>query len=223
MNETSILITLASVHFVALMSPGPDVALVIQNASRYGRQTGVYIALGLSCGILLHLLLSLTGVSYLVHQQPTLFAVLQLLGGSYLLYLGSGAMQSFWRQCRKPAAQTLLTGHGPALMLNNNREAFSKGFLTNLLNPKALVFFISLLSSLIPAGMSFTGKSLALVILWGLSLIWFASLAWLLSTARLQRKLQSLSLYIDGLCGIIFILISISILWQSISTLMPLS
>ncbi len=70
MNELTILSTLAVVHFVALMSPGPDFALVVQNATRYGRQTGLYIALGLSFGILLHSLLSLTGVSYLVHQQP---------------------------------------------------------------------------------------------------------------------------------------------------------
>ncbi|MEZ8709392.1 LysE family translocator, partial [Vibrio alginolyticus] len=88
MNEVTILITLASIHFIALMSPGPDFALVVQNATRHGRQTGLYIALGLSCGILLHSLLSLTGISYLVHQQPTLFAIIQLAGGSYLLYLG---------------------------------------------------------------------------------------------------------------------------------------
>ena len=80
MNEITILTTLASVHFIALMSPGPDFALVVQNAARYGRQTGLYIALGLSFGILLHSILSLTGISYLVHQQPELFAGLQFVG-----------------------------------------------------------------------------------------------------------------------------------------------
>ncbi|MDF5622415.1 LysE family translocator, partial [Vibrio parahaemolyticus] len=54
MNESTILLTLASIHFIALMSPGPDFALVVQNATRHGRQTGLYIALGLSVGILLH-------------------------------------------------------------------------------------------------------------------------------------------------------------------------
>lgn len=90
MNESTILLTLASIHFIALMSPGPDFALVVQNATRHGRQTGLYIALGLSVGILLHSLFSLTGVSYLVHQHPLLYSVLQLLGGNYLLYLGVG-------------------------------------------------------------------------------------------------------------------------------------
>jgi len=215
MNEASILITLASVHFVALMSPGPDVALVVQNATRYGRQTGVYIAFGLSCGILLHSLLSLTGISYLVHQQPILFAVLQLCGGSYLLYLGIGALKatlSNWNQIQTESVPQ------NALVLNNKKQAFSRGFMTNILNPKALVFFVSLMSTLIPAGMSLTGKSIALLILWGLSLTWFSLLAWMLSTARLQRKLQAASRYIDLLCGVIFTLIGLTILWQSISS-----
>ncbi len=89
MNEITILLTLASVHFVALMSPGPDFALVVQNATRYGRQTGLFIALGLSVSILLHAIFSITGVSLLIKTQPLLFSLVQIAGGSYLLYLGS--------------------------------------------------------------------------------------------------------------------------------------
>ena len=218
MNEFSILITLASVHFIALMSPGPDFALVVQNATRYGRQTGVYIALGLSFGILLHAILSLTGVSYLVHQQPTLFALVQIAGGSYLLYLGFGALKGTW-QTRSSKSIVSEQQSSPDLLLNNKRQAFSRGFATNILNPKALVFFISLMSTLVPASMSLTGKGIALVILWSLSLAWFSFLAWALSTERLQAKLKSLAVYIDGLCGLIFTVIGISILWQSVMSL----
>jgi len=218
MNEFSILITLASVHFIALMSPGPDFALVVQNATRYGRQTGVYIALGLSFGILLHAILSLTGVSYLVHQQPTLFALVQIAGGSYLLYLGFGALKGTWQTL---SSKSIISEQqsSPDLLLNNKRQAFSRGFATNILNPKALVFFISLMSTLVPASMSLTGKGIALVILWSLSLAWFSFLAWALSTERLQAKLKSLAVYIDGLCGLIFTVIGISILWQSVMSL----
>ena len=218
MNEITILITLASIHFIALMSPGPDFALVVQNATRHGRQTGLYIALGLSCGILLHSLLSLTGISYLVHQQPTLFAIIQLAGGSYLLYLGYGALKATWVtiQSHDDDNQAL---NSKDLILTNKREAFSKGFATNILNPKALVFFISLMSSLVPADMSLSGKGFALLILFGLSLFWFSLLAWMLSTKALQRKLHEATVYIDGLCGALFSMIGLSILWQSASSL----
>ena len=218
MNEVTILITLASIHFIALMSPGPDFALVVQNATRHGRQTGLYIALGLSCGILLHSLLSLTGISYLVHQQPTLFAIIQLAGGSYLLYLGYGALKATWQiiQNHDDDADTVNSND---LILTNKRQAFSKGFATNILNPKALVFFISLMSSLVPADMSLSGKGFALIILFGLSLFWFSLLAWMLSTKALQKKLSEARVDIDGLCGVVFSLIGVSILWQSLSGL----
>lgn len=219
MNEVTILVTLASIHFIALMSPGPDFALVVQNATRHGRQTGLYIALGLSFGILLHSLLSLTGISYLVHQQPTLFALMQLAGGSYLLYLGIGALKSTWQTIHTHDDEALPTD-SKDLILKNRREAFSKGFATNILNPKALVFFVSLMSSLVPADMSLSGKGLALLILWSLSLFWFALLAWMLSTKTLQRKLHDATVYIDGLCGVLFSFIGASILWQSLSALM---
>ncbi|ASU23410.1 threonine transporter [Vibrio qinghaiensis] len=217
MNELSILVTLAGVHFMALLSPGPDVALVVQNATRYGRKTGVFIALGLSCGILIHSLLSLTGISYLVHQQPTLFAVVQLAGGSYLFYLGFGALKSTYSHWRSPQAVDL--NNERHRLIDNQRQAFSRGFITNLFNPKALVFFISLMSSLVPVGMSFSGKSIALLILWGISFIWFSILAWMLSTARLQKRLQSLTVYIDGVCGVIFTLIGGLILLQAMLSL----
>ncbi|MEZ8320012.1 LysE family translocator [Vibrio splendidus] len=218
MNEVTILITLASIHFIALMSPGPDFALVVQNATRHGRQTGLYIALGLSCGILLHSLLSLTGISYLVHQQPTLFAIIQLAGGSYLLYLGYGALKATWQIIQNHDDDADIVNSND-LILTNKRQAFSKGFATNILNPKALVFFISLMSSLVPADISLSGKGFALIILFGLSLFWFSLLAWMLSTKALQKKLSEATVYVDGLCGVVFSLIGVSILWQSLSGL----
>ncbi|MFA0115987.1 LysE family translocator [Vibrio sp. 10N.261.46.E11] len=218
MNEVTILVTLASIHFIALMSPGPDLALVVQNATRHGRQTGLYIALGLSSGILLHSLLSLTGISYLVHQHPTLFATIQLAGGSYLLYLGIGALKATWKVITHHEDETNLVD-SKDLILTNKRQAFSKGFATNILNPKALVFFISLMSSLVPADMSLSGKGCALLILFGLSLFWFSLLAWMLSTKTLQKKLSEATVYIDGLCGVLFSLIGLTILWQSLSGL----
>ncbi|HHF2892421.1 LysE family translocator [Vibrio diabolicus] len=213
MNESTILLTLASIHFIALMSPGPDFALVVQNATRHGRQTGLYIALGLSVGILLHSLFSLTGVSYLVHQHPLLYSVLQLLGGSYLLYLGIGALRGVIATIKNPLSDQ--PSKNSNLVISNKRQAFTKGFATNILNPKALVFFVSLMSSLVPVGMSVTGKGIALVILFGLSLLWFSSLAWMLSTQRLQTRLQQAGIYIDGLCGVVFTLVGSSILVQT--------
>lgn len=215
MNEAAILLTLAGVHFVALMSPGPDFALVVQNATKYGRQTGLYIALGLSFGIFIQSLLSITGVSYLVHEHPLMFAILQFAGGSYLIYLGYGALKAIITNLIRNSENQPATTK-PSVVLNNKRQAFSKGFATNILNPKALVFFVSLMSTLVPATMPTSGKAFAVLILWSLSLLWFSFLAWTLSTERLQKRLSTMGVYIDTLCGIIFTVIGGYILHASL-------
>lgn len=229
-NEATTLLTLVTVHVIALMSPGPDFALVVQNAGRYGRQTGISIALGLSLGILMHSILSLTGASLLIKQHPTLFALLQAAGGCYLLYLGIGAVKAIltplWQQRRSQSAGALAPSEPssqpqptkPAKVdLSSRKRALLKGFTTNILNPKALVFFLSLLSTLVPADMSLTGKVGAIFILWLTAFMWFAMLAWLLTGKRLQQKLHRAAPYIDGVCGVLFISIGSMILLNLIN------
>ncbi|MBW6150639.1 LysE family transporter, partial [Pseudomonas aeruginosa] len=84
MQELSVLLTLAAVFAIALVSPGPDVALVVRTSLHQGRRAGLASALGLACGILLHTTLVLTGVSLLLSRTPVLFAILQALGALYL-------------------------------------------------------------------------------------------------------------------------------------------
>ncbi|GAA5192181.1 LysE family translocator [Ferrimonas gelatinilytica] len=215
MNELTFLITLGTVHLVALASPGPDFALVVQNASRHGRRIGLAIAMGISLAILLHATLALTGVSLLIQQQPLLSTLLRLAGGSYLLYLGIGALKGFWGQRAKTptSAQNLTAPQGnPAPLLPSARQALLKGFTTNLLNPKALVFFLSLLTSLVPPATPVWSKGAAVLLLWTLSLGWFSALAWLLTGQRLQRRIARAAPYIDGVCGALFLLLGGGIL-----------
>ncbi|GAB3481910.1 LysE family translocator [Marinomonas epiphytica] len=210
MNEIAMLATLATVHFIALISPGPDFALVVQNASRYGRQTGSFVALGLSLGILTHAILSIVGVSLVVQQNPLLFQMLQIAGGLYLLYLGFNALLATYKNWSQQHTLTLPS----EMLISHRRQAFSKGFITNILNPKALVFFVSLMSSLIPVTTSWEIKVSALILIWGLSITWFSALAWLLTKPSSQKILGNASRYIDLICGMLFCSIGLGILWK---------
>ncbi len=214
MNEFTILATLATIHFIALMSPGPDFALVVQSTAKDGRRAGLTIALGLSVGILIHSTLSLTGVSFLVHKNPTLYTAVQFLGGSYLLYLGLSAIRGLLKLRHIDEEPELIKQGAVAREHETVWPFFRKGVMTNLLNPKALVFFISLLSSIVPATMSHTGKLGAIVVLWCLSLFWFSLLAYALSTQRVARKVQQAGPFIDGVCALLFTAVGGSILWQ---------
>lgn len=82
MQETSVLLSLAAVFAVALVSPGPDVALVVRTALHQGQRAGLLSALGLACGILLHGTLVLSGVALLLSRTEWLFDLVQVGGRS---------------------------------------------------------------------------------------------------------------------------------------------
>ena len=183
MQELSVLLTLAAVFAVALVSPGPDVALVVRTSLHQGRRAGLASALGLACGILLHTTLVLTGVSLLLSRTPVLFAILQALGALYLAWLGVGALRAWLR-----------------------------GVATNLFNPKALVFFIALLGSLIPAQMSLGGKLVVAALLFGMGACWFGLLSLTLTRPALQARLLRAVPWLDAACGVVFLLVAAAIL-----------
>ncbi|NLS14783.1 LysE family translocator [Vibrio sp. SM6] len=210
MSELHLLFTLATVHFVGLVSPGPDFALVVQSTSHHGRRAGLAIALGLAVGIFLHTLLSLTGVSYLIQQHPILDVAITVAGSSYLLYLGIGALRATWHYFRHTHgyAQTPKASAN----IGGSRSAFTRGFMTNILNPKALVFFISVLSALVPVTASTSFKFSVIILFFVIAWIWFSALAWVLSTATMQRHMLRIAPYIDALCGVLFTTIGSGIL-----------
>lgn len=204
MQETSVLLSLAAVFAVALVSPGPDVALVVRTAVHQGRRAGLLSALGLACGILVHGTLVLTGVVLLVSRSPVLFDLLQLAGASYLGWLGVGAVRAWFR--RGQGGGTLEGALSPSAL-----GPWLRGLATNLFNPKALVFFLALLSGLIPTDMSVAGKLGAAAILFGMGLVWFSALGLVLTRERNQQLLLRAAPTIDLACGLVFLLVALGL------------
>ncbi|MBH9344785.1 LysE family translocator [Pseudomonas aeruginosa] len=205
MQELSVLLTLAAVFAVALLSPGPDVALVVRTSLHQGRRAGLASALGLACGILLHTTLVLTGVSLLLSRTPVLFAALQAVGALYLAWLGVGALRAWWR--RGEGRPGRLAGALPPSPLG----PWLRGVATNLFNPKALVFFIALLGSLIPPQMSLGGKLGVAALLFGMGACWFGLLSLTLTRPGLQARLLRAVPWLDGACGVVFLLVALAI------------
>ena len=216
MQETSVLLSLAAVFAAALVSPGPDVALVVRTAMHQGRRAGLLSALGLACGILVHGTLVLTGVALLVSRSPVLFDLLQLIGASYLGWLGVGAVRAWFRRGQGGG------GRFEGALSPSALGPWLRGLATNLFNPKALVFFLALLSGLIPADMSVAGKLGAAAILFGMGLVWFSGLGLLLTRGSNQQRLLRAAPTIDLVCGLVFLLVALGLvarllvpgLWQ---------
>ncbi|MCH1929506.1 LysE family transporter [Shewanella sp. A25] len=233
--DLSLLATLAIIHSVALISPGPDFAIMLKIATSQASRTAIATALGISVAILVHTILSLTGVSLVIKSSHNLYLLVQLVGASYLAWMGYGALRAVIGQFFKAKTEVELVGSPikesgytqgeeisthremAANHLKSVRQGFMTGLYTNLLNPKALVFFLTLFSALITPSVTAGTKIAAAVLLFSLSFIWFGTLALLLSKSQVQQKLQRLTPIIDAIIGVIFISVAIAIVVNLIS------
>ncbi|ABS06826.1 LysE family transporter [Shewanella baltica] len=226
--DLSLLLTLAVIHSVALISPGPDFAIMVKIATQQSRSTAIAAAVGISIAILAHTILSLTGVSLLIKSSHTLYLLVQIVGASYLAWMGFGALRAGLAILakRKASASTNAGTNVDALSADvegtasiagglggamSRRQGFLTGLYTNLLNPKALVFFLTLFSALITPSVTTSTKIASAVLLLSLSLAWFGFLAVMLSKAQVQLKLQRLTPIIDAIIGVIFMSVALAI------------
>ena len=157
--------------------PGADFTVVVRNAL-VSRRAGLVCALGVGGGLLLHTALAVAGVAAVLTAVPALFRALQLLGGAYVLYLGVRTL----RGLRRSRAGTVEASVSAARPLR-------QGFMTNALNPKAPITFLSLLPQFVPADGAALPRTLLLaLIVVALALVWFPAVALLVD--RLGRWLR---------------------------------
>lgn len=161
--------------------PGADFAVVVRNALA-SRRAGVTCAIGVAGGLLVHTALAVAGVAAVLAAVPTLFRALQIVGGAYVLYLGYRALRS---AARPPEILDVQEGAGRDAAGGSLRQ----GFLTNALNPKAPITFLSVLPQFVPPGSPAMPRTLLLAsIIVALALVWFPVVALLVD--RLGRWLR---------------------------------
>ncbi|MBT2400421.1 LysE family translocator [Streptomyces sp. ISL-100] len=151
--------------------PGADFTVVVRNALA-SRRDGVACAVGVAGGLVVHTALAVAGLAAVLVAVPALFRAIQLLGGAYILYLGYRALRS---ALRRPAPQRNGTGAAAARGVG---RSLRQGFLTNALNPKAPVLFLSLLPQFVPGEQQPLPRTLLLAaIVVVLALLWFPAVA----------------------------------------------
>ncbi|MEI6858510.1 MAG: LysE family transporter [Shewanella sp.] len=207
--ELQFLISLAIIHSVALASPGPDFALVVKMASQESRATAIASAVGISVAILLHSLLCVTGVSLIIKSSDLLFVTVQLIGASYLGWMGICAIRRTASQWHNKVSSQAVNGSSHLGL--SIKQGFFQGLYTNLLNPKAMVFFITLFSAMFTPDINFITKVSAVLIMLILSLCWFILIALVLSNPLIQLKVTRAGPVINLVTGILFISVAVII------------
>ncbi|MFF2731405.1 LysE family translocator [Streptomyces sp. NPDC058008] len=164
--------------------PGADFTVVVRNALA-SRASGLATAVGVAGGLLVHTALAVAGLAAVLVTMPVLFRTVQLLGGAYVLYLGLSGLYAL----RRRSAGGADAGEGAPSRAPSPVGSLRQGFLTNALNPKAPVLFLSLLPQFVPDGQPPLPRTLLLasvVVL--LALVWFPAVALLVD--RLGRWLR---------------------------------
>jgi threonine/homoserine/homoserine lactone efflux protein len=186
-------------------SPGPDNLMVLGLGMSKGRKQGMVFGLGCALGCLSHTFLAVIGVSAIIAASPTAFTALRIGGGLYLVWLGIGALRS-------TGGQSAASAKAPPQSL---KSLFMKGLLANAINPKIVLFFLSLLPQfLIAANGNVPGQMLALGVTFTVqAAILFGLLGYFAGAigAWLERK-PGAGKWLDRLAGTVFIALGLKLI-----------
>lgn len=191
-------------YLVCVISPGPDFALVVRNSVMYSRRTGIFTALGTSIGLTFHATYTLIGIALIIAKSEYGFLVIKILGAIYLGYLGitsilkrSAILEEMAEieQAAKEKATKDLTAF----------QAIRIGFLTDALNPFAMVFFLSVFALVLDPTTSMPIKLFYGAEIWVVGFLWFAGVAWFFSQHNIRQLFARMGMWFGRLTGSVLV------------------
>jgi threonine efflux protein len=184
-----LLLSLLAIDMLAAMSPGPNFVLVVRTSIQRPRQHAAAVVMGLASANLIWCAAVVFGLATLFNIAPWLYAILKALGGIYLIYLGL----NLWRS--KSTTAQLDTSPQKASL-----APFIRGLLTNLSNPKSVVYFGSIFALFMRPGMPAWVKIASVCIVLFDTLLWYGTVALMFSNravrqfyARIQRPINRIT------------------------------
>lgn len=126
--------------FLLNVTPGPDTAYIVGRSVAQGRAAGIVSALGISAGCVVHTLACAFGLTALLAASATAFTVIKIAGALYLIYLG---IRLVFAKSKAPDADAAAPKTAAPAVPKSLHQLFAQGFVTNVLNPKVVLFFVS--------------------------------------------------------------------------------
>jgi len=184
---------------VAIVSPGPNFILVVNRSLTDSRRVGVYSAFGVATGSCIFAIAGLLGLIVLISALPYFSTFIHYLGGGYLVYLGISMLVN----CRQGMPANLSNGAAHLAPF----KAYTTGLFTNLTNPKAWAFYLSLFTLMIENDFPFWAKGFLALSMFLISFGWYALMAFLITDRRLQGKFFRIQPLIKSVLGSLLILL----------------
>lgn len=141
MNAFLLIGSVILIHIFAWFTPGPNLALIIRNSLIYSRKTGFFTAVGFAISNYIHIILSVTGIGLIIANFPLAASVIKLLGAVYLIYLG---LKTIFKKIDVRHITSSEKHHDISPL-----SAIKIGLITNILSPKAPLFFGSIFGTLL--------------------------------------------------------------------------
>jgi RhtB (resistance to homoserine/threonine) family protein len=202
MGYWSEFLTVVIVHLLAVVSPGPDFAMVLRQSLVAGRKAALWTSVGIGAGILVHVVYTLLGIGLIISQSIQLFNLIKLAGAVYLLFIG-------WKSLRAQRNSSPELYRQQAQQDYPISQALRIGFLTNALNPKATLFFLSLFSVIIKPDTPQTIQALYGIYMSIATGLWFCGLSLVLTQQRVRSGFNRFGHWAERLMGAVLIALGV--------------
>ncbi|SUJ28983.1 LysE type transporter [Staphylococcus arlettae] len=200
------LLTFITITLMIIIVPGPDFFIVMKNSISSGRVNGTMAALGITSGHVIYSLLAIFGIIFILAQMYYVFLVIKILGACYLIYLGIRSIISA-RQGLNFTPETMKIAQ--VSYLNSYRQ----GIVSTLLNPKALLYYISILPQFLSTGGAVTSQIAILsAIVTSVILIWFIFCVFIFQYIKKLFANRKIKAFFDYAVGFILVGLSINLL-----------
>lgn len=196
---------IASVTFLCMISPGPDMIIVMRNTFQGGRTSGLRTSLGVLCGNLVHVSYCALGVGWLISNSIVAFNVLKYAGAAYLVYLG---IRSLMAGSRSLAAARLAPADGSA---HSSKGAFVQGFVNNILNPKGTMFYLGVFTLVIRPDTPLLHTTIFVVTMMSISTAFWLVFVHALNSAVTRRILNKGQDAINRIFGAVLIAVGLKV------------
>lgn len=188
--------------FIFIMTPGIDTVFILNTALSQGKKAGIYASLGINAGILVHTLFAALGLSMLIAKSVTAFLIIKYMGAFYLIYLGISKIKEKDSSLNFEAI----------LEAKSAQKNFTSGIITNVLNPKVALFFISFFPQFIR--LDALNNPLPFLILGlmyaAMGILWFCFLSIFASIISVKLKnSKHTGFWLNKLSGLVFILMGL--------------
>jgi threonine/homoserine/homoserine lactone efflux protein len=200
--------TFLSIYTMAIVAPGANFVMVLNTALASSRQTSLVTALGVATGSGLFALAGLFGVISMANSLPYFAVIMGAVGGGYLLYIGAGMLLNLRATVRNKSRAPVAAPRVLPL------HAYRTGLVTNLTNPKAWAFYISLFTLVLVPTFPLWARIFLSGAMFLISLLWYATVALLATNHRIQPIMERILPVFQGGLGLLLIWLGGRLVWS---------